>query len=79
MPKVVQGILDEVGPLFISACPSASRSSSDASALHEAFPDSLAKSLWHPHVSTHPSIHSFFHLMNQPLLSASLGQDLCWR
>lgn len=79
MPKVVQSILDEVGPLFISACPSASRSSSDASALHEAFPDSLARSLWHPHVSTHPSIHSFFHLMNQPLLSASLGQDLCWR
>lgn len=59
---MVLGTLHEVDPPFFSTCLNASRSSLDASALQEAFPDSMAGILWHPHPSI---IHSFIHLSIQ--------------
>lgn len=64
---MVLGTLDEVGLAFISTCLSASKSSSDAAALQEAFPDSLslARILRHPihrlthPLSTQPSVYPF--------------------
>lgn len=58
LPKMVLCTLDEGGLPFISTCLHVSRSSSDAQTLHEDFPASMVRILWHPCPSTaHSSNH----------------------